>query len=284
MSISTGTPETLVTDDGFRIAATRFTPATAARASIVVAGATAVPRGFYRRFAAHAAGAGFEVITLDYRGTGESRPASLRGFEMSFGDWAERDIPAAIGALPADRPRHLVGHSYGGSALGLVPDIDRLESAYLFGAGTGWGGWMAPAERRRTELMWRIGGIATTLLGYAPWGRLMGGEDLPAGAFRGWRRWTRFPEFVVGDPKTDARERYASVRIPLVFATSVDDPWATPASRDALLATFTGAPRRAIDLVPARIGAAQLGHMGYFRAGAESLWDAALESLAPAER
>jgi len=275
-----GERDELVTDDGVRLAATRYRPSAPSDSTIVLAGATAVSRRFYRRFGEHAAGAGFEVITLDYRGTGESRPASLRGYRMSFADWAEHDIPAAIAAADPGRPIRLVGHSYGGTALGLVPGIDRLGGVYAFGAGTGWTGWMTPVERRRARLGWAIGSLATLLLGYAPWGRIMGGEDLPAGAFRGWRRWTRFPEFIVGDPKEPhAAARYAAVRIPLTYATAVDDPWAPPASRDAMLANFPNAPRTAVDLHPSDIGAAQIGHMGYFRAGAEPLWDAALAAL-----
>ena len=274
--------ERLLTDDGLALAATRIRPPTPAAASILVAGATAVPRRFYRRFAEHAANAGFEVLTLDYRGTGESRPASLRGFRMGFGDWAEHDIPAAIAAMDPSRPIHLVGHSYGGSALGLIPGVERLASAYTFGSGSGWSGWMSRAERARLWWIWNtVGPVSVGLLGYLPWSRLGSGEDLPAGAFWGWRRWTSFRRFVVDDPLVpDAAARYAAVPIPLTYATAVDDPWATPASRDAMLETFTGAARRtAVDLVPASIGASSIGHMGYFRSGAEPLWDAALESF-----
>jgi len=276
-----GEPDELLTDDGVRLAATRYRPSGPADSTIVLAGATAVPRGFYRRFGEHAARAGFEVITLDYRGTGGSRPASLRGYRMTFADWAEHDIPAAIEAATPDRPIRLVGHSYGGTALGLVPAADRLTGAYTFGAGTGWVGWMTPAERRKAQAGWALGTVTTALLGYTPWGRIMGGEDLPAGAFRGWKRWTGFPRFIVDDPREPgAAARYAAIRIPLVYATAIDDPWATPASRDAMLANFTGAPRTAVDLRPADLGLPAIGHMGYFRAGAESLWDAALTTLA----
>ncbi|MBO9578193.1 MAG: alpha/beta fold hydrolase [Microbacteriaceae bacterium] len=271
----------IVTDDGVELGVTRTAPAGATRASILVASATAVPRGFYRRFAEHAAKAGYEVLTMDYRGTGESRPTSLRGYEMTFADWAEHDIPAGIEALRADRPRYLVGHSYGGSALGLVPGTERLAAAYTFGSGTGWGGWMSPAERRRVRVLWAFAGALTAVMGYAPWSRLGGGEDLPAGAFRQWRRWTGFPRFVVDDPLVpDAAARYASVRIPLTYATAVDDPWATPRARDETLACYTGAASRtAVDLHPSDIGVEQIGHMGYFRAGAEAFWDDVLATF-----
>jgi len=274
----------LETDDGVRIAATRFRPSTPATGGIVVGGATAVPRGFYRRFAVHAAAAGFDVLTLDYRGTGDSRPASLRGYRMRFDDWARYDLDAAIDALDDARPRCLVGHSYGGTALGFLPDTDRLAAVYAFGSGTGWGGWMSPAERMRTWFLWNVAGPALIAThGYMPWSRTMGGEDLPSDAFWGWRRWCRYPQFAVGDPKRpDAAASYASVRIPLHYAAATDDAWAPPASRDAMLRNYTTAPRTAIDVEPADVGLESIGHMGYFRAGAEPLWDQALETLAAA--
>jgi len=271
----------LVAADGMRLAATRFRPSGPAHAATLVAGATAVPRGFYRRFAAHAAAAGLETLTLDYRGTGGSRPASLRGFRMRFADWARLDIPAALDALAGPRPVHVVGHSYGGSAFGLVPGTERVASLYAFGAGSGWDGWMSPGERLRVRFLWDVAGPAlTALLGYLPWSRLMSGEDLPTGAFRDWRSWCRHPDFVLGDPaEPEARAQYASVRIPVTLATSTDDPWATPRSRDAILAGYTGATRRAVDIDPAAHGLDRIGHMGYFRAGAEPLWDDALAAL-----
>lgn len=268
----------LTADDGMRLAATRFRPSAPAVGSLVVAGATAVPRGFYRRFAAYAADRGFDVVTLDYRGTGESRPASLRGFEMTFDDWAVHDIPAAIEAVASNRPTYLVGHSYGGSAFGLIPATDRLAGAYTFGSGAGWAGWMSKTERRKVWWMWHVGAIATAVLGYAPWSRMMRGEDLPAGAFSGWRRWCSFPHFVLDDPRVpNARERYAAVRIPLTYAVATDDPWGTPASRDAIVTGFTGARVRKVDIDPAPFGG--LGHMGYFRDGSQPLWDEALSTL-----
>lgn len=190
-----GTPVELVAADGHRLSATRFSPSGEVRGAIVMAGATAVPQRFYRRFAEFSAGRGYDTLTLDYRGTGGSRPQSLRGYRMRYADWARLDIAAAIEAQRhPDRPLFVVGHSYGGAAFGLVPNHEHVTGVYAFGAGAGWHGWMPRLERLRVLALWHlIGPPATAALGYLPWSRLMSGEDLPTDAFRDWKRWCSFP-------------------------------------------------------------------------------------------
>ena len=144
---TSGEPVTLIAADGYRLGATLFPAANGkVRAHLLMAGATGVPQGFYRRFAEYASQRGFSVLTLDYRGVGQSRPASLRGFRMSHLDWGRLDLAAAVDALHSERvPLYLVGHSFGGHALGLLPNHRRISACYSFGSGAGWAGWDAAA-------------------------------------------------------------------------------------------------------------------------------------------
>lgn len=272
----TQTPETITARDGFELAATRFRPDGAAHSAILVAGATAVPQGFYRRFALAAAERGFEVLTMDYRGTGASRPANLRGFRMDFTDWARLDMDAALDALSVGaHPTFLVGHSYGGMAFGLVPRTERVRGVYAFGIGTGWHGFIPPAERVRVRSVWNVvGPVLTTTTGYLPWSRLMSGEDLPSDIFWQWRRWCSRRFGLLDDPKLPGvRDEYARVTTPMVLANASDDLWAPPAARDAIMSGYTSAPWRSADIDVASRGVGRLGHMGYFRESAQPLWD-----------
>jgi predicted alpha/beta hydrolase len=272
---------TLTAADGYRLAALHYSAQGEPVGHLVVAGATGVPQGFYRRFAQHAAAQGFHVLTLDYRGIGLSRPASLRGFRMDYLDWARLDLAAAVDAVPADGlPLVMVGHSYGGHAFGLLPNHQRVARFMTFATGAGWHGWMPPLERLRVLFMWRVlGPLLTRWKGYLPWSLLGMGEDLPLGVYRQWRHWCQFPRYFFDDPAMRAQglaERFAAVRTPIVALNALDDRWAPPASRDAFVAAYRNAECRTVNLHPASLGLKSIGHMGYFRPAARPLWDEVL--------
>jgi predicted alpha/beta hydrolase len=220
-------------------------------------------------------------LTLDYRGIGGSRPATLRGFRMDYLDWARLDLAAAVDhAAQQAGPLYVVGHSYGGHAYGLLPDPGRASGLYTFATGAGWHGWMSRAEQVRVLMMWRvIGPLLTRWKGYLPWSLIGMGEDLPLGVYQQWRHWCRFPRYFFDDPAMrDARltERFDAVRTPIVALNALDDAWAPPASRDAFMAAYRNAPVRPVTLHPASLGLSTIGHMGYFRASARPLWDEVL--------
>lgn len=73
---------------------------------------------FYRRFAEPTARRGFNVLTLDYRGGGGSGPDALKGLEMSY-----LNLAAVVDLLAGESlPLYRVGHSFGGHAIGLLPN------------------------------------------------------------------------------------------------------------------------------------------------------------------
>ncbi len=270
---------TLTAADGYRLAAVRYRSPGPARAHLVVGSATAVPQGFYKRFAEHAASRGFDVLTLDYRGIGQSAPPSLKGFRMDYLDWGRLDLAAGIETMRAPGvPLYVIGHSYGGHALGLLPNPDWVDGAYTFATGAGWHGWMPPLERLRVLFMWRVlGPMWTRIAGYLPWSSIGMGEDLPLDVYRQWRQWCSFPRYFFDDPSMrQITLRFDDVRFPIVAANALDDAWAPPASRDAFMAGYRNSAVRAITIDPRQYRLGSIGHMGYFRSAAQPLWDEAL--------
>ncbi|NBF07840.1 alpha/beta hydrolase family protein [Pseudomonas sp. Fl4BN1] len=289
MKTTTGTPPpsipceslVLVARDGYRLAALRYLAAGQVKGNLLVASATGVPQRFYRRFAEHAARQGFNVLTLDYRGIAQSKPDSLKGFAMAYLDWAHLDLAAAVDLLSQEAlPLYWVGHSFGGHAIGLLPNHQALTACYNLGTGAGWSGWMPRTEALKVRLFWNL--IMPPIVawkGYMAWSLLGMGVDLPLGVYRDWKHWCTYPNYFFDDPAMPHLPAlYASVRTPCVFASAVDDLWAPPRSRDAFVKHYRNAPQIHLDLQP-RAGARPIGHMGYFRDDSMPLWDEILDWL-----
>ena len=186
---------TVPATDGYPLAATLFLPRGAKRHAVLINSATAVPRKLYRGFAGYLAKRGCAVLTYDYRGTGDSRqqaltgynqPKSLVGFKASMSDWAEQDITAAV-AWMRERYKALpfayVGHSFGGQALGLLPNNSEISRALFIAAQAGYWKLMASPERYRVYAMLNLIGLPLTrALGYMP-GKAGLGMDLPKTRF-----------------------------------------------------------------------------------------------------
>ena len=254
--------------DGYMLAATVFAPATAPSRVALINSATAVPRKIYRGFASYLASRGFAALTYDYRGVGGSRPASLRGFEARMRDWAALDVTGAIDHVrsvwPA-APLCVVGHSFGGQTLGLVPNNTEVTRALFVAAQAGyWRLFAAPERYRVYALMRLIGSPIARTLGYVP-GKLGIGEDLPRGVFLEWTHWVTRRRYFFDDPSLEALKNFANYRGALRAICLTDDPWATAPAGDLLCAGYTGTTAERVDISPRDVGATKIGHFGFFR-------------------
>lgn len=268
-------PTTFTTSDGYLLNGIHYPAIGEAVGDIVIAAATGVPQGFYRRFAQACQARGYNALTFDYRGIGKSLYGSLKGFHATFTLWGEVDMTAAVEHIKhPSRPLFLVGHSFGGQILGLTPSHPDIRAAWVCGAGAGWTGWMPVPERWRVWAMWSVFlPLAVAATGRLPWSRAGMGEDLPKGVYKQWKRWCSMPHYFFDDPEMAGIEKkFAQVKTPIRALNSTDDLWAPPRSRDAFVQYYTHAPLERIDIDPAKYSGA-IGHMGYFRADTSALWD-----------
>ena len=206
--------------DGYPLEATLFLPRGAKRHAVLINSATAVPRKLYKGFASYLARRGCAVLTYDYRGTGDSRqksltnysqPRSLVGFKASMSDWAALDVTAAVAWMRQrykTLPLNYVGHSFGGQALGLLPNNTDVSRALFIAAQAGTWKLMAAPERYRVYAMLNfVGAPLTRLMGYTPgWSGL--GLDLPKDVFLQWVGWVMSERYMFDDPNLKALENF----------------------------------------------------------------------------
>ena len=278
--------------DGYKLGATLFLPRGAKSHAVLINSATAVPRKIYRGFAGYLARRGCAVLTYDYRGIGDSRqkavegynqPRSLVGFKASMSDWAALDVTSAVVWMREryhQLPLGYVGHSFGGQALGLLSNNTEVARALLIASQAGYWKLMASPERYRVYAMLNFVGLPLTrLFGYMPgWTGL--GEDLPKGVFEQWVHWVMSERYLFTDPKLPGLSNFAKYRGALRALCISDDPWATRPAVEMLCSGFSSITPDILTVTPADVGAAKIGHFGFFRTDQrDTLWRGAAEWL-----
>jgi len=246
-----------------------------ARCTILCLGGIGVPQRAFRHFGAWCAPRGVRVVTVDYRGMGESPRDEAALGTASLTNWAVLD---AVGALrfvekawPEPSPV-LLGHSFGGQVLGFSDEFRRLAAAVLvasqFGEAAHWDGF----ERLRVSAYWHLILPAAAAVFHE---RIPGwtgiGESIPTGVAREWASWGRSRGWSLPHVP-GAAERYAAFDRPLRAYAISDDRIAPPRAVSALLRQFRSTEPERIDLTPRELGLPKLGHLGLFRQGAERVW------------
>lgn len=260
----------------------------ATRPVVIVNAATSVRCRYYFRFADYLFNNGFDVVLYDYRGIGESRPASLRGFDASWSDWGGLDFEAVLSRVQRDflgQPVLAVGHSYGGTGIGLAPSAGVLQRVLTVGAQFAYWRDYLPKERLQMVARWHLlMPVLTALYGYFPGQRLGWLEDTPAGVVNDWVYSTARLQ-----DRRSARKALAlgqqvmhfdRVRAPILAITTTDDQFATVPATDRLLALYTTSERQHLRIAPADVDAPAIGHFAFFHRRFEaSLWPIALAWL-----
>ncbi len=264
---------------------------TGGRPVVIINAATSVRCRYYARFAAFLFREGMDVVIYDYRGIGESRPASLRGFDAGWMDWGSLDFEAVLRhadqAFPG-QPIQVVGHSVGGVLVGLAASNHLIRRVLTVGAQYAYWPDYAAGLRWRMVAKWHIAMPAITLLfGFFPGKKLGWLEDTPAGVVRDWvssRR--RLEDSLRGHSaarhpaKQEIARRFAAVTAPILAVRITDDEFGTATAVQRLLPYFSNSARAVVEISPASIEEQTIGHFNFFHSKYEiKLWPIPLRWL-----
>jgi predicted alpha/beta hydrolase len=271
----------LTSSDGVAVAARWFcADPPAVKAAVVVASAMGVKQAYYAAFAQWLARQGYAVLSFDYRGMGDSRPAaqqhSLRSFDADLIDWAD-DMDTAIDALRAMAPGvplYVVGHSLGAQLPGMLRNRDQIAGLLSIAAGSGYWRDNAPQLKRVVLYFWHVlVPVSTKLCGYFPGARLRKVGDLPRGVILQWRRWCLNPRYHVGAEGEAVRAAFASAKFPITALSITDDEMMTERGTRVLVGLYANARSSVLRVAPADAQAQRIGHFGFFRQQFEAtLW------------
>jgi len=233
------------TADGVHLAITRV-PATARRRAVLLCTHAMMTSGRYfgagrsDGFAATLAAAGIDVLVLDWRGHGGSRPPHPGHERWTFDDYVQLDLPAALAAGSPSEVA-VLGHSLGGLAAlaALGTGVVRVRRLALAATSLWLPGPRGPWQRR--ALMGLYGATARAL-GRAPIRALgLGTDDEGAGyveQLTGWARTGRW----TSRTGVDYLAALARIDAPVWGFVGAGDRLCRPADARALLGRVRGAP------------------------------------------
>lgn len=270
-------PLAITTQDNQVLQGYAFSPTTPSKGSIVIAPAMGITQAFYRPLASWLAEQGYNVITFDYRGVGESATQALRFQQHNILDWAQYDCSAVLAEVlhtKAAEPIYWLGHSLGGQIFPLVEQIDKVSKVITVSAGTGYWRHNAPPLKNKALLFWYlIMPLATALYGYFPGKKLGMVGDLPKNVIHQWRRWCLDPQYCVGVEATDVRDKFSRVQVTIESLAFSDDEMLSLRNMQDLQALFGSPVKKLTTIEPASLGIPRIGHLGFFREQfAHNLW------------
>ena len=197
-------------------------------------------------------------------------------------DWAEMDLNAML-AHARDPAPHLpllmMGHSLGGQILGITPDNAAVRASLHVTAGSGWYKLNERMPLQVRFLWFVLMPLLLPLVGYFPGKRLRTVGDLPLHVAWQWRRWCLHPDYLLSEGPA-ARAAFDRVTAPILSYSFEDDPMINRAAVESLNGFYRNARLEHRHVAPVDIGAAAIGHFGFFSERSRAtLWRDALEWL-----
>ncbi len=273
--------------DGRLLQAHWHEPSGPVRAVAVISPAMAVASPFYKGFAEWLAQRGYAVLCYDYRGIGPNLQGHVRDESAGLREWAQLDMAAALRAghkkrLAAQEAQGravgllMIGHSFGGQAIGLAAGFEQADA--LLGVAAQAADWRFWAGLQRLKAALFFHALLPAFghaFGHAP-GWLLGprAQGLPKAAALDWARWGRRKGYLFTDPSLQHELGYERFTGPVHLWNVTDDTLFGPGPAvDHLGRQFSAAQVQRLTLDPQHLGLRAIGHFGMFRRDlGERIW------------
>ncbi len=271
--------------DGYKLSAILRKPETGIKGFIQIHCGTGIPQKLYANFAKFLSNNGYITLTFDYRGIGQSRPKSLKGFEAFIRDWGQKDMVGvlnwALDNFP-DEKKIVIAHSMGGQMIGLMENNNQIDQLFLIASSTGYWKDMSKPFRWMLPPFWFLYIPASiAVYGYANAKKIKQGEDLPKGVAEEWQKWCIHRDYFETEfGKTLKPLYFNQIEIPIKSIQIADDPIANETTCNKLLNYFYNAPKTIEKVRPKDLSVKKIGHAGFFsRKFKATLWNNLLNDI-----
>ncbi|RUO79546.1 alpha/beta hydrolase [Pseudidiomarina taiwanensis] len=237
--------------------------------TLILGPALGVPQRFYQTFCGWLVSAGYQVVSFDYYGIGDSRHGSLRRQDTGVLQWGELDAQAVIDWTERHcQSSKLVwfAHSVSGQLFGFIPRTDAIAEVITIATGSGYWRENTPALKPKAWVLWNIlVPVLVPLFGYFPGQRVGIVGDIPKTAMWQWRRWCLHQDYILGVEDDHIRARFAAVKQPLQSVHIADDEMLTERNVAQVHDFYVNAKQQRMIYHAQQFGLERLGHFDIFR-------------------
>ncbi|MFC3902606.1 Predicted alpha/beta hydrolase [Acinetobacter marinus] len=251
---------------------------------ILIGSATGIKQGFYQAFATWLSEQGYDVMTFDFRGIGDSLYEPVAKSKAFIHQWGQLDLVAAIDKLcqlSNVSQIHLIGHSAGGQLLGLAQNYQKVKSVVAVAGSSGNTKGLGGKTKFLGPIMFNvIFPVSSFFKGYAATHFIGMGENLPKGVGAEWREYCNkggYATNAIG--KTVFEDFHSEIRSPITAVHALDDEIATKHNVQDLLRTYPNSTTKMISLAPKQYGLSHIGHMAMFKPSHQQLWSIIADQL-----
>ena len=231
----------------------------------------AVLQKYYKKFAEYLCEKGFNVITFDYLGIGESK-FDLKDKTITYKDWGQ-NIDEILQWIHNNLKSEIfyLAHSAGGQLLGLAPSSSKLISkGIIVSSGIGyWKNWSFPRNYYYLFSWYVLFPFIIKLYGYSPkWAM---GEKVPIGIIKQWLFWGREKRFMLDD--SNVKTYFSEFTFEIKFINFSDDTYSPIKNAKALASFYPQENQEFIFIHPKDYNFKEIGHFGFFRSKyKDTLW------------
>ena len=238
---------------------------------ILISPATGVRKHLYQPFAEYLSQNHFNVITWDWEGIADNLSGNIKTCKIKMEDWAKQNLNSVIDWVSDQYPSHqifIIGHSFGGQALGLAEQIYKVQAIVTVASQSGyWKHWPIQWRYQMATLWYGVMPLLSNTLGFFPSKYLGMGENLPKGVALQWAKWCRSANYL-GD--YTGHEKMTQKILAFYFT---DDVFAPKQAVEALHQHFSNSDIHYRRISPCDLEVAQIGHFGFFKKDeAQKLW------------
>lgn len=246
---------------------------------ILICPATGITKGFYHSFAQWLSEQGYNVLSFDFRGIGDSLHGRIQDSKASIVQWGQLDIPAAIETLLAKTKSGkviILGHSAGGQLLGVTPNYEKVAKVVAAAGSTGHIKGLKGRTKILAPIMFKgIFPLARFTLGYGPTNMIGMGENLPRDVAKQWAQFCSKPGYIlnaIGNSVNITDNFHEKITTPITAIWASDDEIATEENVKDLLRLYPNSQTNLIKLNPQTYNHKAIGHMLMFKRSHQNLW------------